>query len=71
MHNNFNINILTPNKVAEILGVTVGTLSVWRATKRYPLPYIKIGRKVFYKASDIEKFITARTFLDDQLDDES
>ena len=28
---------------AEILGITAGTLSVWRCTRRYALPYLKIG----------------------------
>jgi len=54
-------NLLTPIKTAELLGVTVGTLSVWRCTKRYPLNFIKIGKKVLYDANDIEKFIKTRT----------
>lgn len=48
---------LVPEQVAEELQVTVGTLAVWRATKRYPLPWIKIGRRVFYRRRDVETFI--------------
>ena len=34
--------LLTPEQTAEMLGVTMGTLSVWRCTKRYPgLRYTK------------------------------
>jgi hypothetical protein len=51
---------LTPRQTAEILGVTPGTLSVWRATKRYPLPYVKIGYKVFYRGEDVKAFIESR-----------
>ena len=46
---------------AEILGVTAGTLSVWRCTRRYPLPYKKIGRAVRYDVADLERFIERRT----------
>lgn len=54
-------NLLTPPQVAEILGVSVETLNVWRATKRYKLPYTKIGHLVRYQACDIENFIETRT----------
>ena len=47
-------------EAAEILGVREETLAVWRCTKRYPLPYIKIGRKVFYRGKDLENFIESR-----------
>jgi hypothetical protein len=53
---------ITPQQVSEVLGVNHGTLSVWRCTHRYRLPYIKIGRKVFYSGEDIKKFIAERTF---------
>jgi excisionase family DNA binding protein len=53
--------LLTPEEAAKILGLSVETLNVWRATKRYNLPYVKTGRLVRYKHSDIEAFIQART----------
>lgn len=56
-------NRLTSKQAAEILGVSIDTLAVWRCTKRYPLPYVKIGRKVFYRAEDLENFIEARTVV--------
>lgn len=40
------------DEAANILGVTASTLAVWRCTKRYPLPYVKIVRKVFYRSPD-------------------
>ena len=46
----------TPNETARYLGVTVGTLQVWRTTKRYPLAYLKIGRKVMYDPDTVIEF---------------
>ncbi|NQY63861.1 MAG: helix-turn-helix domain-containing protein [Alteromonadaceae bacterium] len=52
-----NTNLFTPKQTAESLGVTVGTLAVWRCTARYPLSYVKIGRRVMYREQDISNFI--------------
>lgn len=54
-------DLLTPNQMAQILGVSTGTLAVWRCTKRYALPYIKIGRSVRYSRAHGNQFIAART----------
>ena len=51
---------MTPEEVAEYLGLEVETLNVWRCTKRYNLPYSKIGRLVRYRAEDVEAFVTSR-----------
>ena len=61
--------LLTPSEVSEMLGVSVETLNVWRATKRYNLPYTKVGRLVRYKESDIRAFINNRT-IELTIDDE-
>jgi hypothetical protein len=53
-------NFLSPQQTADALGVKLETLAVWRATKRYPLPYVKIGKKVSYRLEDINKFIETR-----------
>ena len=52
--------LLTPQSVAEMLGVNVETLNVWRATNCYKLPYVKVGRLVRYRLSDVNNFITSR-----------
>ncbi|MGD0415705.1 MAG: helix-turn-helix domain-containing protein [Terriglobales bacterium] len=52
---------LTPREAAAQLGVAVGTLAVWRCKKRYGLNYVKIGSKVGYRQSEIEKFLDKRT----------
>ena len=62
MHKLIFFNRLTPAEVANILGITVGTLAVWRCTKRYCLPFVKVGRKIFYRNEDVKAFVDARTF---------
>lgn len=52
---------LTTAEAAEFLGVKPSTLEVWRTTKRYPLPYIKIGARVFYRRSALVAFENSRT----------
>ena len=52
--------LLTSEEAAEQLGVTLSTLCVWRSTKRYPLPYIKVGRLVRYRVEDLEDFLQQR-----------
>lgn len=53
--------LLTPSEAAAYLGVTEGTISVWRCTRRYPIPYIKIGRLVKYRKSALDDFLSQRT----------
>lgn len=50
----------TPAEAAALLGVSPGTLSVWRSTKRYPLTYVKVGSKVRYREQDIAAFLESR-----------
>jgi len=53
--------LVTEKRAAEILGITPGTLSVWRCVRRYPLPYTKIGRAVRYRLEDLDEFVRSRT----------
>lgn len=53
--------LLTEQQAADELGVKPTTLQVWRSTRRYPLPYVKVGRLVRYRASAIAAFLAART----------
>jgi excisionase family DNA binding protein len=55
------IELLTPAETATLLGMSKGTLEVWRSTKRYPLNFIKIGGRVRYARQDVERFLEART----------
>ena len=55
--------LLPPAEVADLLGVTVNTLEVWRSTNRYRLPYIRVGRKVMYEPGAVQAFIDERRTL--------
>lgn len=53
--------LLTQEQAAEILGVSPGSLEVWRSTRRYAIPYVKVGRLVRYRRSDLEQWLQSRT----------
>jgi excisionase family DNA binding protein len=46
---------------AAHLGVEGHTLEVWRSTGRYLIPYIKVGRRVKYRRSALDKWLESRT----------
>jgi excisionase family DNA binding protein len=48
--------LLTPQQVSEITGLSVETLAQWRSQKR-ELPYLKIGRTVRYDPSDVQNYL--------------
>ena len=52
---------LSINQTSEVLGVTSGTLNLWRSTGRYCLPYIKMGHLIRYQIDDLSAFIIRRT----------
>ncbi|MGJ0485152.1 MAG: helix-turn-helix domain-containing protein [Methylomicrobium sp.] len=56
-----NDQLLTNDQAAEYLGITPRTLEVWRCTKRYQIPFIKVGRLVRYRKSALDAFHSSRT----------
>lgn len=54
-------DLLNRQQAAEYLGITPRTLAVWACTKRYDLPYVKMGRLVKYRRSALDTFIEQRT----------
>ena len=53
--------LLTEQQAAEFLSIAPGTLSVWRSTGRYSIPFVKVGRSVRYRLSDLNSWIDSRT----------
>lgn len=53
--------LLDEKTAAELLTVTPGTLSVWRSTGRYQIPFVKIGRCVRYRRPDLLAWMESRT----------
>ena len=52
--------LLNDQDAARVIGVTAQTLSVWRCTGRYDLPFLKIGRLVRYRRADLEAWLESR-----------
>jgi excisionase family DNA binding protein len=55
-----NEKLLTEAQAAELLDVKEGTLSVWRSTGRYAIPFIKVGRNVRYRRESLEAWLASR-----------
>lgn len=57
---NTGADLLDDHAAAALLDVSPGTLSVWRSTGRYALPFLKIGRKVRYRRADLLAWLEKR-----------
>lgn len=56
-----NTDLVDETEAAEILDLAPGTLSVWRSTGRYAIPFIKVGRKVRYSRTALNAWLESRT----------
>lgn len=54
-------DLLTQNEAAAYLGLSPHTLEVWRCTKRYELPYVKVGRLIRYRRSGLDAWLASRS----------
>ncbi len=52
----FLANYMTPTKLGEMLGVSERTLGRWHAMRIGP-PRISIGKLIFYRRIEIEKWL--------------
>ncbi len=55
-----NDRLLTRQEAAEFLGLKPQTLNKWGMTAEH-LSYVKVGRVVRYKLSELQRFIKDRT----------
>lgn len=55
--------LLDDAQAAAALGLKPSTLGVWRSTGRYALRYLKVGRRVKYKAGDLVEWLESRARL--------
>jgi len=53
--------LVTRTEAAELMGLKPQTLSVWASSGRNDLKFVKIGRCVRYRLSDIEAWLSERT----------
>jgi len=54
-------DLIPATEAARQLHIKVNTLAIWRCKRRYPLAYIKIGLRVFYRQGEIDRFIQSGT----------
>ena len=55
-----NTALMSPEAVADEIGVSVETLAAWRSTGRVKLPFVRIGgRVVRYKPADVAALVQA------------
>ena len=55
-----DLQLLNEKQVAEALGLSVKTLRSWRL-RGVELPFIKLGKSVRYRLSEIEAYLEANT----------
>lgn len=60
-HADSNIDLMTQEELAKLLGVKRNTLREWRRLKRGPA-YIRILKGVFYRRTDVNAWLDANKF---------
>ncbi len=55
-----NEELLDYRGASRFLDTPVGTLQVWVSTRRYSLPFYKLGRKVRFKKSELAAWLATR-----------
>lgn len=55
--------LITRDQAATLLGIRTQTLATWASTGRYALPFVKIGRRVMYRISDIQAFVESNLIM--------
>lgn len=54
------MRLLTRDEAATILGLRPHTLTIWKCRGHNDLPWVKVGRRVMYKKSDVDAYIEKR-----------
>lgn len=55
------LDLFCTEDAAAYIGIASHTLEVWRCSKRYNIPYIKVGGRVRYRRSDLDIWLKSRT----------
>lgn len=53
--------LITRNELAEMLGISRGTIDVWVSTKRVNIPFVRIGKAIRYRISDVLAYLEKNT----------
>lgn len=49
--------LATPEEAATLIKIQVATLQKWRSTGENNIPFVKIGRSVRYRVSDLKAYV--------------
>ena len=55
-----DFDLLTTEEAARLLGLSPSTLEIWRCTRRYHIPFIKVWHRVCYRRSDLLAWLQTR-----------
>jgi hypothetical protein len=47
---------------ADYIGIPANTLQYWRTTGAQQIPFIKVGRRVMYRISDLDAWLAQHTY---------
>ena len=50
-------DLLDRAEAAKILRLSPGTLANWQSTQRRKIPCLKLGKRVFYREADLQKWL--------------
>jgi hypothetical protein len=60
-HNDQNITpaVLDNEQAATYLGLAGSTLTTWRCTREVQIPFVRLGRRIVYRLTDLDAFLAA------------
>lgn len=53
--------LIDTETAAELLSIPAATLIKWRSTGQVRIPFVKIGRQIKYRTTDLRRFIASST----------
>lgn len=60
---NNDFEFITPLELSEMFHISQSTQAKWRMKKsKMKIPYVKLGKKIFYKFSDIKIWLEDNKF---------
>jgi len=51
---------MTTTEAASYLGVSYRTLVMWRYKKIFGLPFVRVGRRIYYRRRDLDEWLEQR-----------
>lgn len=49
--------LATPDEAAKLIKINASTLQKWRSTGENAIPFVKIGRSVRYRVTDLRDYV--------------